>query len=320
MCSCDALWVPRNLSLFRSPPSIKCVSFNMKRKQTRPLGCYIAGMFQFGSAAKSSPEFVPDDDSRDWIAGEIVELAPLLGEAGRKPHLLTDPENLSVATPHDLDSLFDMVCAVQEVVGQAEVELTIVEVDGGAPKLPPSYRSLGDPGGKLLHTLRGTPTEGEGDEEYLLMFSPAAFRVRELMLASVAREIGRVALDQAGLTLAAEPDARALMEWDARAELAAMMLGMGVWVVNGAYVYENACCGGGCGIDLRSIRAGLSLPEASYALALDSQRKGIRRRQVLKHLAPTQKAATKRCWGHLGTSRPPALAAAQPDVLGALAG
>ena len=35
-------------------------------------------------------------------------------------------------------------------------------------------------------------------------------------------------------------------------------------------MFENACCCGGCGINLRSVRAGLSLPEVSYALALDA--------------------------------------------------
>jgi hypothetical protein len=283
-----------------------------------------AAMLSFGSA-KASPEFVPSDDAREWIAGGIVDLAAALGPAASRPQLLTDPGDLGFrSTPHDLDSLFGMICAVQEAIGQSDVELTVLELDprGRAPQLPGNYQSLGDGDGKLLHTFRvdGTAKGGEcpkQSDEYLVLFTPAVFKVRELMLAGIARELGRIALDRAGIV--PDPDdPQAMQQWDADAELAAVLLGMGVWVVNGAYLFENACCGGGCGVDLKSVRAGLSMPEASYALALDSQRKGLGRRAVVKHLAPTQKAAAKRCWSHVGSSLPMALAAAQPDVRGRL--
>jgi hypothetical protein len=270
-------------------------------------------MLFFGSIA-SSPEFVPSDDAREWIATGIVDLAAALGPIASRPQLLTEAQMgfRPSHAPRDLDSLFEMICAVQEVVGQADVELTLLELDarGRAPQLPGHYESLGDGAGKLLHTLRG-------DDEYLVLFTPAVFKVRELLLAGIARELGRIALHRAGVVPNPE-DPQALQEWDADAELAAVLLGMGVWVVNGAYLFENACCGGGCGVDLRSVRAGLSMPEACYALALDSQRKGLGRRAVIKHLAPTQKAAAKHCWSHVGSSLPPALAAAQPDVRGRL--
>jgi hypothetical protein len=264
----------------------------------------------------TTPEFIPNQDSRDWIADGIVELAGRLGHLASQPRLLTDASEIGFGTsktPRDLDSLFDMICAVQEVVGQSDVELTLLEVDerGAAPKLPDGYRSLGDSNGKLLHTLRGP-------DEYLVLFTPAVFKVRELMFASVAREIGRVALDRVGMQPEPDTGPDGLLEWEADSEIAAILLGMGIWIANGAYMFENACCGGGCGVDLRSLRAGLSMPEACYALALDSRRKGIRRRQVVRYLAPTQKAATKKCWGHVGDTVPPALAAATPDVRGAL--
>ncbi|HVI01454.1 MAG TPA: hypothetical protein VM869_22200 [Enhygromyxa sp.] len=268
----------------------------------------------------SAPQFVPNDDSREWIATGVVELAGRLGPAASQPRLLTDGSNLGFGTsrtPRNLDGLFDMICAVQEQVGQAELELTLLEIDdrGAAPKLPDGYVSLGDSRGKLLHTLRGP-------DEYLLLFTPAVFKVRELMLASIARELGRIGLDRAGALEGSEvgPDPERLLEWEADSELAAILLGMGIWVANGAYLFENACCGGGCGVDLRSLRTGLSLPEACYALALDSQRKGIRRWSVVRHLAATQKAATKKCWSHLGDTLPPALAAATPEIRGALRG
>ena len=266
--------------------------------------------------ASSSPQFVPQDDARDWIAGGIAELAGKLGPAAQQAHLLTDGAALGFGasrTPSDLDSLFDMICAAQEVVGQSDVELTLLELDGASPKLPADYASLGDTNGKLMHTLRGPG-------EYLIMFTPTVFKVRELLLAGIARELGRIALDLAGVQPVLDEDKpnESLQQWEADSELAAVMLGMGVWIANGSYLFENSCCGGGCGVDLRSIRAGLSMPEACYALALDSQRKGLRRRSVIRHLAPTQKAAAKQCWTDVGRALPPALAAADPVVRGRL--
>jgi hypothetical protein len=237
----------------------------------------------------------------------MLELLPRLGSAAHTPQLLTDPAGLGrAATPGDLDSLFDMLCGVQEVVGQSEVELTLLELDGRTPQIPGEATHLGDPQGKLLHAAR------IGDE-YLVVFTPAAFRARELLLGGVARVLGHIALDRAGLGERwGEGELRVaeLNEWDADAELAAVLLGMGVWVANGAYLFENACCGGGCGIDLRSLRAGLSLPEACYALALDGQRKGLSRRALAKHLAATQAGALKECWRSVGREQPTAIASA----------
>ena len=136
----------------------------------------------------------------------------------------------------------------------------------------------------------------------LVVAVPAIFRVTELVLGSVARELGRIAIHRAG-GHRVEP-----ADFEGDAELAAIVLGLGVWVANGAYVYENACCGGGCGLDLKSLRAGLSLPEACFALAVDGHRRGISRRVVAKHLLPTQRAALKRSWGHV--RKQPALTAA----------
>jgi len=272
-------------------------------------------MLSFGSAV-AGPSFVPNDEGRDWIAEGIVDLAPKLGEAATKPRLLTDPATFGFggpSSPKDLDGLFDMICTIQEFVGQRDVELTMMELDerAPAPDLSANFQSMGDSKGKLLHTLRG-------DGEYLVIFTPTVFKVRELMLAGIARELGRVALDQVGLGPDPEGGHEALREWEADSELAGIMLGMGIWVANGAYLFENACCGGGCGVDLRSVQTGLTMPEACYALALDSQRKGIRRRHVVKHLAPTQKAAAKKSWSHVGSAPPPALAAAPPTIRGQL--
>ena len=113
-----------------------------------------------------------------------------------------------------------------------------------------------------------------------------------LLLGHVARELGRLGLWQAPETTPAVAE----LDSEVAAELAAISLGMGTWVVNGSYMFNNACCGGGCGIDLSSVRAALSMPEAVYALGLDAQRKGLGRRHAGKILESTQAAALKASW------------------------
>jgi hypothetical protein len=60
------------------------------------------------------------------------------------------------------------------------------------------------------------------------------------------------------------------------------------------------------------------MPEACFALALDSQRKGLSRRVALRHLEPNQRAALKSSWGHV--KKAPALRAAVSDTTAALPG
>ncbi len=133
----------------------------------------------------------------------------------------------------------------------------------------------------------------------------------------MARELGRLGLHRTGGYLVGDQPEDG-SEWEAESELSAITLGMGVWVANGAYVFENGCCGGGCGIDLGSLRAGLSVPEVAFALAADAQRKGLGRFGVARHLEPTQKAAFRKNWGVAKSSPVPALAA--PTNAGELVG
>ncbi len=241
-------------------------------------------------------EFLPEPDARSWIAEGLGDLYARLGEAASKPRWFTASP---IAKPTDLDALFELICLVQSDAGQREVEFALVELEaGGASKQLPGFAPLGDPQGQLLHTF------ARGDELAMLVV-PALLRVPALVHASVARELGRIAIHRAG-GHRVEPE-----DVEADAELAAVALGLGIWVANGAYVYENACCGGGCGLDLKSMRAGLSMPEACFALALDGQRKGLSSRLASKHLEPTQKAAFKRNAGFLERA-PELLALAAP--------
>lgn len=234
-------------------------------------------MFGFGSA--KSIDFLPPEPTREWLAEGLAELIPRLGEPARTPRLVLD-----APVARDFDDLFTLVCAAQAEVGQREVEFTLVEMSADTSPTSAGYQPLGNPAGQLMHTF-------VRDDEYVLLTVPAIFRVPEILRASVARELGRIGLHRAGGHRVDDPNDR-----EGETELAAIALGLGVWVANGAYVYENACCGGGCGIDLRSLRAGLSLSEACYALALDAQRRGLHRRAIARRLEPTQRAAFKDAW------------------------
>lgn len=233
-----------------------------------------------GSGSSTSVDFLPSDDARAYVARELGTVARELGPAAQVPRILTEqPE-----APRDLDQLFDLICGVQAEIGQDDVEFTLLELEGGEPPLPSGFEPLGDARGHMLHTFH------RGDE-YVMLFMPAMMRLAEMVTGSIARELGRIALHRRGRAVIDDPKL-----FEVRSELAGVALGMGVWIANASYVFENACCGGGCGIDLRSVRAALSMPEACFALALDARRKGLGRRAVGKHLASTQRAALKASW------------------------
>lgn len=221
--------------------------------------------------------FLPDEDARAWLAELLGKLSVRLGEPAAKARLLIDAPK-----PSNIDDLFDLMCGVQQEVGQSEVEFTLLEL--GQDEVPSSFRALGNSTGQLMHTL----TNGS---QFLTVANPMVYKVPEIALASVARELGRIAIAVAGGHEVKPAD------FEADAELAAIALGMGVWVANGSYIFENGCCGGGCGVNLKELRTGLSMPEACFATALDGQRKQMSRRSLAKHLESTQKAAFKKCWG-----------------------
>ncbi|MCA9707192.1 MAG: hypothetical protein KDK70_15170 [Myxococcales bacterium] len=248
-----------------------------------------------GFSSTPAVEFLPDESARAWVADGLRDHVTRLGEPARRARMIT---KTAIDEPRDLDDLFELMCGVQAEVGQAEVEFSLVEMDPDDPPSKHGFDPLGDPAGQLMHTFAKR-------SELVVVVVPAIFRVAEVVLASTARELGRIAVHRAG-GHQVEPT-----DFEGDAELAAIALGLGAWVANGAYVYENACCGGGCGLDLSSLRAGLSMPEACFGLAVDSQRKGITRRVVAKFLGPTQRAALKRSWGWVKGQ--PALTAA-PEV------
>lgn len=248
-----------------------------------------------GFSSTPNVEFLPSDDARAWVADGLRDHSVRLGAAAQKPRVIT---KTAIDKPRDLDDLFELMCGVQAEVGQADVEFSLVEMDPDDPPSRHGFDPLGDPVGQLMHTFAKR-------EQLVVVVVPAIFRVAEVVMSSMARELGRIAVHLSG-GHKVEP-----RDFEGDAELAAITLGMGVWVANGAYVYENSCCGGGCGLDLKSLRAGLSMPEACFGLAVDSQRKGISRRAVAKHLESNQRAAFKRSWGYV--KQQPALAAA-PQV------
>ncbi len=252
--------------------------------------CYDPRMFNFGSeAAAAAPQFVPDENTRDWIATALRDVIAALGPVAQAPRRVAQPAQHE--EPKDLDELFDFICATQEHIGQDDLEFTLLEMEPNKPPVPPGFEPVGDPAGHLLHTFR------RGRDEFLMLVLPQVFRAVPLVLGGVARELGRLGLMQRALSDDFDNNLLDEIDQEAAAELAGIALGMGVWIANGTYLFENACCGGGCGIDLRSVSVNLSLPEACFALALDGRRKGFSRRSLARSLEPTQRSSFKKNWG-----------------------
>jgi hypothetical protein len=236
-------------------------------------------MFLFGSSsAAPAPNFIPDEATRGDIADALQAVIAHLGPPAAAPRWLSD-----ATAPRDLDGLFDFLCSVQAQVGQQDLEFTLLDHRPNDPP-PAGFVPLGDPNGHLLRTYARA-------RELVLYVYPQVFRVPALLLGNVAREIGRLGLWQQPATPAV-----AGLDSEVAAELAGVALGMGTWVANGAYLFNNACCGGGCGIDLGSVRAALSLPQACFAVALDARRKALSRRQAARQLETTQTSAFKASW------------------------
>lgn len=259
-----------------------------------------------GFSSSTGVDFLPDDTARAWVADGLREVSTHLsrhwGEVVHRPRVVTET---SISKPQNLDELFELICGVQSEIGQQDVEFSLVELTNDkTPSVPRGFEPLGNPEGQLLHTFH------KGGE-YVVLATPQIFKLTPVVFSSVARELGRIAIhiaDSTGTALRHEPkDEQELADREGDAELAAITLGLGVWVANGAYVYESACCGGGCGIDLKSLRAGLSMPEACFGLAVDGQQKGLSRRLFTKHLESNQTAALKRSWGYV--KKQPALTA-----------
>lgn len=246
-------------------------------------------MFSLGSFGAVSPEFIPDQDSQRWLLREFLSVIE-----STAPH--SDPRrpwvHIPSVIPRDLDGFFEFICGLQAQVGQDALDLTVLPIHDGNAEIPSDYRALSSGQGQLMQTLFGRG-------EYVLCFSQALFKKDELLLASIARELGRIALhqelakDSAALVQASHPSQDEDPLGSTRAELAAFALGTGLFITNGSYIFENSCCGGGCGINLKSLKAGLSMPEATFMLAVDTIRRQEKQRSLARQLAPNQKAAFK---------------------------
>lgn len=236
-------------------------------------------------SANSAPRFVLEHEDRAWLTDKFHHVISMLGEPAHKRRQLLSTSITEGREPRDLDELFEWICAVQELIGQTELDFTLVELEAGKPPVPADYHPIGDPNGHLLHSFAG-------NEGFAMVVVPQIFRLKPLVLASVARELGRIGLYHRGAFAEIHEPA----DIEILSELAGIALGMGVWLANGAYIFENACCGGGCGIDLASLQAGLSVPEVCFALALDARRKHLSPRSVAGQLLPTQKTAFKKNW------------------------
>lgn len=243
-------------------------------------------MFSLGALSSPRPEFLPDEQSQAWLLEEFLSVI-----ACTAPH--SDPTrpwvHIPKHVPQDLDGFFEFICALQAQVGQESLDLTVLPITDQSPEIPKDYLALSSSEGQLMQTLFGRG-------EYVLCFTSALFKKTELLLASIARELGRIALHQelrhSTNSLAKEGCESSEDPLSAtRAELAAFALGTGPFIVNGSYIFENSCCGGGCGINLGSLKTGLSMPEAAFMLAIDTIRRGQKKRSLARHLAPNQKAA-----------------------------
>src|ERR1043165_2960932 len=124
--------VPRRPPRFAMAPrgDTGCGEGRIAHRSARWMG-YARRMLDF--SAVKSVEFVPDDESRAWLAEGLGELAARLGAPAAAPRIVADS---SIAKPRDLDRLFELICGVQAEVGQRDVEFALVEIQPGQRPVP----------------------------------------------------------------------------------------------------------------------------------------------------------------------------------------
>src|SRR5690606_42128022 len=98
-----------------------------------------------GSSSAVSVELLPAEDTRAWVTDGLRDHMTRLGAPARQPRVIT---KTAVDHPRDLDDLFELVCGVQAEVGQADVEITLIELDPDDPPAVHGYVPLGDPTGQ----------------------------------------------------------------------------------------------------------------------------------------------------------------------------
>ena len=212
---------------------------------------------------------LPDDDALRWIVRSYARFRVAHGEAIGAPALVQPtadyfPDEFLRDGP-SVVRFFRRMVAHSPVSDDVAVELVVVGPGGGA--------GCGSPGCDSAGTAVLRPVE-ELEEGYRLFVAAEHLGHSDLLAASFARNIGAVALLEAG-----DPNPRAV-----EAELVAVACGFGVLLSNGAAAWSKGCGG----LRMASATA-LSLEEISIALALFVAVHSVQGSSARAHLAPTQR-------------------------------
>lgn len=214
---------------------------------------------------------LPDDDALRWVVRSYARFRAAHGEAIGAPALVQPtadyfPDEFRRDGPSIVRFLRRMIA--HSPVSD-EVALELVVLDGG------ERAGCGSPGCDSAGPAALRAVE-ELDGGYRLFIAAEHLGHSDLLAASLARNVGALALLEAG---DANPSA-------VEAEIVAVACGFGVLLANGAAAWSKGCGG----LRMASATA-LSLEEVSIALALFVAVHAVPTSSARAHLPPTQREA-----------------------------
>jgi hypothetical protein len=243
---------------------------------------------------------LPDREALDWIVRTFAHLRASHGEAIGTPTLVQptgeyfpDPFPKDGAT---LERLLRRVLSYAPISADVRVELAILMADdghaGGCGSAACGAQDGGSPEVARVQEL---------DDGYRVLVAATDLGNPDVLTTSLARSAGMLVLHEAGEPVGV-----------AESEIAAVVCGFGVLLVNGAAVWAKSCGG------LRMAQATvLSVEEIAVALALFTATSGLKPGKAREQLGVTQREAFELAWDWVDSNR--RLAAALRDDPASLA-
>ncbi len=218
---------------------------------------------------------LPADSQLRWI---LRHTATLLEQGAEPVSGLVQPNGEFFpdhfdASPRALAALMNRV-KEHAGLGDLTIDLSIVTPEGEAQKVSCASGACG-PGGKIDTKLGRVSQRGDGD--YMVAVTPGEARNPVVLTTTFVRSVSHIFLTEADAYRGVIPTDR-----EPVADLAAVLLGFGVLMSNGAYLYMKGCSG-------VSVHSATRMPvdEITVGLALFCKLHDVSDRAASKHLELT---------------------------------
>jgi hypothetical protein len=222
---------------------------------------------------------LPSEPQLRWL---LEKTALLLGYGAEPVSGLVTPtaEHFPDAFDASPSSVAKILARIQTHAGLDDVttSVNVITPEGEVEKSGCSSGACGS--GGLVQTRLDRIARVD-DGVYAINVASGEVRHPVVLTTTLVRAVACIFLDESGALEAIAPEER-----EAMTDLAAVLLGFGVLVANGGYIYAKGCGG----VNVHSATT-LPIEQLGVALALYAQIHGTGERTVTKHLELTQREA-----------------------------